>query len=213
MESPVQLVYFGEVLRGFEPDAVQREVARLLKLDDRRAARLFAGKRTVLKRRLAREDAERYARRLAKLGALVHIEPMSEAAAAGRAPAAGRRATATVGARRRRLVLLTALAGLGASAAVVAVLMLRPGAERVQGVPVLTPELETTAKGLLPDAQLPFRAYTAAPAHKAFAVSAGGGWGWRGNSASIDEAMDRALAECNAKRPPNAAPCDVIDTH
>ena len=126
--------------------------------------------------------------------------------------AAVRKRGARASARGTRLVLLAALAGLGASAAVVAVLMLRPRAERTAGPPVLPPELETTAKGLLPDAELAFRAYTVAPAHKAFAVSAGGGWGWRGNIASIDAAMDRALAECNAKRPPQAAPCDVIHT-
>ena len=74
MDAPVQLVFLGEVLDGFSLDDVKRRVGQLLKLDEPRVAQLFSGRRTVLKREVRREDAQRYARALAQVGARVHIE-------------------------------------------------------------------------------------------------------------------------------------------
>lgn len=76
MSSPVQLVFRGEVLTGFELEAVRRELGRVLRADEAQLRRLFSGARTVLKGGIAPAEAQRYASRLAALGARVHIEPM-----------------------------------------------------------------------------------------------------------------------------------------
>ncbi len=75
MDAQVQLVFFGEVLEGFHLDDVKRRVGQLLKLDEARVAQMFSGVRTVLKRAVAQDDAQRYASVLAKAGARIHIEP------------------------------------------------------------------------------------------------------------------------------------------
>lgn len=86
MSAPVQLVFRGEVLTGFRLEDVQRELGRVLQADEARLKHLFSGRRTVLKRDLAAAEAQRYVRRLAAMGAHVHVEPM---AAPPAAPAGG----------------------------------------------------------------------------------------------------------------------------
>lgn len=86
MSAPVQLVFRGEVLTGFRLEDVQRELGRLLQADEARLRSVFSGRRTVLKRGLAAEEAQRYVSRLAAMGAHVHVEPMP---APPPAPAAG----------------------------------------------------------------------------------------------------------------------------
>jgi uncharacterized membrane protein YhaH (DUF805 family) len=86
MDAPVQLVFFGEVLSGFQLEAVKRDLGHALKLDEARLARLFSGARMVLKRSIAHEEAQRYVKRLAELGAHVRVEPLADAPAS--APAA-----------------------------------------------------------------------------------------------------------------------------
>ena len=78
MHARIQLVYFGEVLAGFERDDVQRRLGRALKLDERHAARLFSGKRKVLKRALERQmtrlvEAPRDLRRLERVAEMAHM--------------------------------------------------------------------------------------------------------------------------------------------
>jgi len=87
MDAQVQLVFFGEVLEGFHLEDVKRRVGQLLKLDEARVAQMFSGARTVLKRAVAHDDAQRYATVLAKAGARIHIEPHGAKPAAP-APAA-----------------------------------------------------------------------------------------------------------------------------
>jgi hypothetical protein len=53
--------------------------------------------------------------------------------------------------------------------------------------------------------------YAAEPGHKAFAVSAGGAWGWKSGAASADEAMDGAVANCEANRKPDAPECEPVN--
>ncbi len=90
MSTPVQLVFCGEVLTGFELDVVRREMGRVLRADEVTLAQLFSGRRTVLKRGIEPVDAQRYASRLAALGARVHVEPLPAAGPApASAPAAG----------------------------------------------------------------------------------------------------------------------------
>ncbi len=88
MDAPVQLVFFGEVLAGFQPDAVKRDLGQALKLDEARIARLFSGARMVLKRSIANDDAQRYVKRLEQLGARIHVEPALDSGAPVVPPAA-----------------------------------------------------------------------------------------------------------------------------
>lgn len=75
MNDSVQLVFFGEILDGFQRDDVQRRLGELLKLDEAKRAQLFSGARRVLKRAVTRAEAERYVQHLAKIGARLHVEP------------------------------------------------------------------------------------------------------------------------------------------
>lgn len=53
--------------------------------------------------------------------------------------------------------------------------------------------------------------YAPGPAHKAFAVSRGGGWGWKTGAANIAEAIGDAMTRCEANRPAEAPVCQVIN--
>lgn len=74
-EPRLQLVFSGECLSGHDPQAVRVAVAKALKLDERRAARLFSGSRIVLRRELDVATAHRAIARFAMIGALVRAEP------------------------------------------------------------------------------------------------------------------------------------------
>jgi uncharacterized membrane protein YhaH (DUF805 family) len=78
MSGPVQLVFRGEVLAGFEVADVRRRMAVALKLDEERLAQLFSGGRTVIKRSIEPALARTYVDKLAQLGALVHQEPSDD---------------------------------------------------------------------------------------------------------------------------------------
>lgn len=87
MTSTVQLVFRGEVLAGFQVEDVRRDMGRLLRADEAQLRSLFSGRRAVLKRGLAAQEAARYVGRLAAIGAQVHVE-LESAAAAAASPAA-----------------------------------------------------------------------------------------------------------------------------
>ncbi|HEY0857113.1 MAG TPA: hypothetical protein VGE16_08655, partial [Albitalea sp.] len=75
-DGPWQLVFSGECIDGHDPRAVREEVARALKLDERRAARLFSGQPVVLRRQVDAETARRHIDRFAAMGALLRAQPM-----------------------------------------------------------------------------------------------------------------------------------------
>lgn len=74
-DASLKLVFSGECLDGYEPQAVRRAVARALKLDEKRAARVFSGKRVVLKRRVDMATAYRRIAQFARMGAVLRAEP------------------------------------------------------------------------------------------------------------------------------------------
>lgn len=82
MQQQVRLVFMGETLQGFDAAQVRRRVGRELGLDKSRLARLFSGKRIVLKRAVDPERAFRHVDRFAKVGARLRIE-MLDAAESG----------------------------------------------------------------------------------------------------------------------------------
>lgn len=55
-----------------------------------------------------------------------------------------------------------------------------------------------------------FRRYSATPAHRAFAVSDGGAWGWHGGAARPDQAIETALADCEHRRAPYTSSCRLV---
>ncbi len=75
-DDPLQLVFSGECLEGHDPQAVREAVAGALNLDEKRAARMFSGKRVVLQRRVDAATARRHIARFAMMGALVRAEPL-----------------------------------------------------------------------------------------------------------------------------------------
>lgn len=83
----VQLVFAGEVLAGFQDDEVKRQLGALLKIGPAQQDQLFSGTRTVLKKSIDPQEAQRYVDYLAKLGAKVHIEALEAPAAVAAAPA------------------------------------------------------------------------------------------------------------------------------
>ncbi len=80
MSTSLQLIFFGELIAGFTPDEVRRNMAKSFKLDDKRLDRMFSGQEVVLKRNLSDDEATRYITHLATLGARVQTRPMPPAA-------------------------------------------------------------------------------------------------------------------------------------
>ena len=94
MDDQVQLVFFGEVIRGHRRGDVMHDMAELLELDQAECAALFSGARIVLKPRMDFFEAQGYEERLRELGARVHIEPADPDP---NAPAAAAQAVASSG--------------------------------------------------------------------------------------------------------------------
>ena len=74
-DVPLQLVFRGECLDGYDPGVVRQAVARALRLDEARTQRLFSGKPVVLRREVDALRADRHIARFATLGALLRAEP------------------------------------------------------------------------------------------------------------------------------------------
>ncbi len=89
MDSRVQLVYYGEVIRGFKRSDVRDDLGDLLEIDEASRSALFSGARIVLKSEMDFFEAQGYEERLRELGARVHIEPDDEVDESGAAPAKG----------------------------------------------------------------------------------------------------------------------------
>lgn len=75
-QAQVRLVFDGDYVQGHAPEEVKRLFGEMFKLEGERLAAVFSGKPAVLKREIGREDGERYAARLLKLGMRVRIEPL-----------------------------------------------------------------------------------------------------------------------------------------
>jgi uncharacterized protein YbjQ (UPF0145 family) len=73
-----RIVYEGGIETGFDREEVKKSLTALLKLDEKTAGRLFAGKPLVLKKRVDKTTAVKYKKKLALLGAVCKIEPIGE---------------------------------------------------------------------------------------------------------------------------------------
>ncbi len=82
MSNPQFEVVLKGVLAGFDPQQAQADFAALFSLDADKAARMFAAPRTVLKKGIDQETADKYVARLAKIG----VDAAAEAIAVAEEP-------------------------------------------------------------------------------------------------------------------------------
>ncbi len=240
-DGPLQLVFSGQCLDGYDPQAVRQTVASALKLDEKRAARLFSGKRVVLRRELDVVAAHRYIARFSLMGAVLRAEP-SEPRPPRRRPVPTKDVPASSAGAPWRWPLQWASIGV---LSIVVGLMLGlllgpvlnalltetqpPGAPAASGavasvrLPLPTASAaaalaqpaagERIPKGMTAEAvrERNMR-YLGASGHKAFAISTGGAHAWHAGAASEDEACERALDKCmKAQRPTDDNGCWIVD--
>jgi len=82
MSNPQFEVVLKGVLAGFDPQQAQADFAALFSLDTDKAALMFAAARTVLKKGIDKETADKYVARLATIG----VEAVAEAIAVAEMP-------------------------------------------------------------------------------------------------------------------------------
>lgn len=85
-DEQAQLVFYGQVLSGFDAPAVRRSLGEHLQLDSARLEHLFSGQRVVLKRAVEPDRAARHVKQFARLGARLHVESAGAAPARAAAP-------------------------------------------------------------------------------------------------------------------------------
>jgi hypothetical protein len=233
-DAPLQLVFSGECLDGHDPQAVRQAIAGALKLDPKRAARLFSGKPIVLRRGVDVVTAQRQIARFAQLGAVLRTEP-SKPRRRRADPARTKAPAGASGGPRRRprlwiftgvtlgLVLAIGLGlnalwsdidGSGASSAPGA--SREPAPSRTAGeVPAATVLAEhEISKDMTAEAVREYKLrYLAAPKHKAFAISSRGAHAWHAGAALENEAREAALAGCMQAQPPSEDGCRVVDAN
>ena len=74
-ESSYSVTFSGEVQTGKEPSEVKANLARVLKLDEARAARLFSGRSIVVKRNIDEDGARRFKAVFERCGAVCTVTP------------------------------------------------------------------------------------------------------------------------------------------
>ena len=229
-DALLQLVFHGECLDGHDPLAVRRAVVKALKLDKKRAARLFSGQRVVLRREVGAAAAERHIARFALMGARVHAEPSQ--------PRAARRAWrrplrwAAIGTLGSAVGLLLGIAlwpmltarsppapAPDATAATPSLVAQAP-ASLAAAPPVTAPvaparaasEAEDIPPDMTAEALRDYQlGYVHARGHKAFAISARGAHAWHAGANTTSEASENALASCMAARRPGDDGCRIVE--
>ncbi len=78
MKKEFDVYFSGEVLDGFELDAVKAAVGRIFKIDGPRLEALFSGKPVRIKKNLSVERAGKFRKLFRDSGALVQIVPAGE---------------------------------------------------------------------------------------------------------------------------------------
>jgi hypothetical protein len=239
-DAPLQLVFRGECLDGHDPQAVRRVVASALELDAKRAARLFSGKRVVLRRQVSVAAAQRHVAQFALMGAVLRTEPSKPRPASVPTKRASARRARAPWRRPLRWAGIGALFIAGGLVLGLALgLLLVPDAPwhdtRPTGsaaaswsaanaphppppaAPAATPSTTSAADGDVPqdmtaEAVREYQLrYLGSPNHKAFAISPGGARAWHAGAASENEARARAIAGCMAALRPGDDGCRVID--
>ncbi len=81
MSDLYSVVITGELIKGFEQEAVKSSFAELFKLEQQKAQSYFTGKPKVLKRLVDHQTANKYRTRIERLGALVELRKVAAVAA------------------------------------------------------------------------------------------------------------------------------------
>lgn len=72
-----QVLYSGEVVEGADVEAVRRNLARRLGVDERKSQQLFSGRTVVIQSQMEREKAYALQSELAQLGAIVRVKDLT----------------------------------------------------------------------------------------------------------------------------------------
>ncbi len=91
-ESLYEVSFSGHIQEGAELDAVKARIAKMFKANEATVAKLFSGKRMVIKKNLSAEAADKYSMAFTKAGAICELTLMSVDTAPP-APADNRAAT------------------------------------------------------------------------------------------------------------------------
>ena len=129
MSDPLyEVIFYGQIHEDAELNEVKARIGKMFKADEVTIARLFSGKRIVVKRNLSAEAADKYSIAFAQVGAICELAFMPEDSAApepgaGEAPSKGAAADGDASGKRRfiKIAAISAIAvvvaaGLGAAA-------------------------------------------------------------------------------------------------
>ena len=92
MHHCYEVTFSGKIQEGAELDAVKASIGKMFKADEATIARLFSGKRIIIKKNLSAEAADKYSMAFTKAGAICELTLMS-ADTAPSTPADNRAAT------------------------------------------------------------------------------------------------------------------------
>ena len=104
-ESLYEVAFSGQIQEGAELGAVKASIARMFKADEATMAKLFSGRRVVIRKNLSAEAADKYSMAFTRAGAICELDLMpanteSSTAAADRAATKTPSATSTAAANR-----------------------------------------------------------------------------------------------------------------
>lgn len=168
--AQLQIVFRGECLEGWDPEAVRQALAEALELDEQRTARLFSGRRVVLRRAVTPDSADELVQRFAGMGAVVHVEQRpSRRLPTPTLPESGLRLAGTLGLGLVGVVLialalgpgLRTLAGDDGTGAAPATARSVPGGQAAPALPAPQAQAQTP---LPAQAQTPLPAVVPVPA-------------------------------------------------
>ena len=120
-ELRYEVIFSGQIQEGAELAEVKARIARMFKADQATIARLFSGKRIVIKKNLSAEAADKYSIAFTRAGAICELAPMPEATASP-APAGGRAADGRAASHQgpRKIAAISAIAAVVVAALVAA---------------------------------------------------------------------------------------------
>jgi len=73
-----EVIFYGQIHQDAELNAVKAKIGSMFKADEVTLARLFSGKRIVIKKNLSAEAADKYSIAFAKAGAICELAVMED---------------------------------------------------------------------------------------------------------------------------------------
>ena len=73
-----EVIFYGQIHQDAELNSVKAKIGSMFKADEVTLARLFSGKRIVIKRNLSAEAADKYSIAFAKAGAICELAVMED---------------------------------------------------------------------------------------------------------------------------------------